>query len=120
MECAVITTYRCNAKCRMCHTWKYPSKAVDEFDPQILEKLPAGMKRINITGGEPFLRKDLIDIVSILNKKTTRLEISTNGYFTARIIEIAKRNDKIRVMEGRTLITLPKELKVNPLHRTGL
>jgi len=29
---------------------------VAEFDPVILEKLPGGMERLNITGGEPMLR----------------------------------------------------------------
>jgi len=81
----------------MCHTWKYPSKIAEEFNPQILAKLPTGMKRLNITGGEPLLRKDFKDIVSILKKKTTRLEISTNGYFTNRIIEIAKKFPDITI-----------------------
>ncbi len=97
MECAVITTYRCNAKCQMCNTWRYPSKIYEEFNPKILEKLPGGMKRINITGGEPLLRRDLADIISILNKKTSRLEISTNGYFTDRITEIAKKFPDITI-----------------------
>jgi MoaA/NifB/PqqE/SkfB family radical SAM enzyme len=97
MECAVITTYRCNARCQMCHTWKYPSKTSEEFNPKILEKLPSGIKRLNITGGEPLLRKDLADIVSILNKKTSRLEISSNGYFTDKIIEIAKKFSNITI-----------------------
>ena len=103
MECAIITTYRCNAKCGMCNIWKNPSKASEEFDPAILEKIPAGMQRLNITGGEPMLRKDIKDIVRILDAKTNRLEISTNGYFSDRIEEIAKEfpNITIRVsVEG--------------------
>lgn len=103
MECAIITTYRCNAKCGMCHTWKHPSRASEEFDPAILEKIPGGMTRLNITGGEPFLRKDLSEIVRILDKKTARLEISTNGYFVEKIEAIAKEfpNITIRVsVEG--------------------
>ncbi len=91
MECAVITTYRCNARCQMCNAWNNPTLPSQEFNPEILEKIPKGMKRLNITGGEPFLRKDLEKIVSILYKKTDRLEISTNGYFTDKIIEIAKK-----------------------------
>ena len=47
------------------------------------------MQRLNITGGEPMLRKDIADIVKILDKKSKRLEISTNGYFTERILDIA-------------------------------
>ena len=97
MECAIITTYRCNARCGMCHCWENPSKSSEEFDPRILEKIPGGMKRLNITGGEPMLRRDIRDIVSILDKKTKRLEISTNGYFYDRIIAIAEEFPGITV-----------------------
>lgn len=90
MECAVITTYRCNARCKMCDIWKYPTKAEEEFDPNILKKIPSGIKRLNVTGGEPTLRKDIFEILEILDKKTKRLELSTNGIFSKRIIEIAK------------------------------
>jgi Fe-coproporphyrin III synthase len=90
MECAVITTYRCNAKCNMCNIWEFPTSREEEFDPKILEKLPTGMIRLNITGGEPAVRENLMEIVTILNSKTKRLEISTNGYYTDRLIEIAK------------------------------
>ena len=88
MECSVITTYRCNAKCSMCNTWQNPSNPSKEFKPEILKKLPSGMKRLNITGGEPMLRTDIQDIVQILNNKSNRLEISTNGYFFKRIEKI--------------------------------
>ena len=87
----------------MCDIWKNPSKASEEFKPEILEKIPAGMQRLNITGGEPLLRKDITEIVRILDKKTKRLEISTNGYFFDRIEAIAKEfpNITIRVsVEG--------------------
>lgn len=103
MECAVITTYRCNARCMMCRAWDNPSRASEEVTPEIIDKIPGGHKRLNITGGEPLLRKDLEDIVAVLDKKTNRLEISTNGYFTDRIVEIARKfpNIMIRVsVEG--------------------
>lgn len=89
MECSVITTYRCNARCRMCNTWDFPSKSAEEFKPEILEKLPARLSRMNITGGEPALRADLLEIVRILDKRTSHLEISTNGFFTDRLVEVA-------------------------------
>ena len=97
MECAIITTYRCNAKCGMCNSWKNPTKASEEFKPEILEKIPGGMQRLNITGGEPLLRKDIMEIVRILNRKTKRLEISTNGYFVEQIIAIAEQFPDITV-----------------------
>jgi MoaA/NifB/PqqE/SkfB family radical SAM enzyme len=91
MECSVITTYRCNAHCQMCNSWKFPSRISEEFKPEILEKLPRRIHRMNITGGEPALRRDLMDIVPILDKRTHHLEISTNGYFTDRILAVAER-----------------------------
>lgn len=102
MEAAVIVTYRCNAKCHMCNTWKYPTGQEDEISPSILEKLP-NLDFCNITGGEPFLRSDIEDLIEILRKKSKRIVISTNGYFTDRISQVAKkyRNIGIRIsIEG--------------------
>jgi MoaA/NifB/PqqE/SkfB family radical SAM enzyme len=75
----------------MCHTWRYPTKEHDEIGPEIMQKIPGGQRRINLTGGEPALRTDLLDIVHVLKGKTPRLEISTNGYFTKQLVDIGKR-----------------------------
>ncbi len=81
----------------MCNCWQYPTKPSEEFDPAILEKIPTRIKRLNITGGEPTLRSDLMEIVSILDKKTNRLEISTNGFFTDRLINVAENYHNITI-----------------------
>jgi len=91
MEACIIVTYRCNAKCYMCNTWQYPTRQDEEISPEIVAKIPSGLKFLNITGGEPFLRKDLEDIVSAALPKTARLVISTNGYFTDRILSLAEK-----------------------------
>ena len=90
LHASIIVTYRCNAKCNMCNCWKYPTKPQEEIKPQILEKLPK-MFFVNITGGEPFIRQDLEEIVKILRKKARRIVISTNGFFTERIISLCKK-----------------------------
>jgi MoaA/NifB/PqqE/SkfB family radical SAM enzyme len=74
----------------MCNSWDFPSKSSEEFKPEILEKLPPRISRMNITGGEPALREDLLEIVRILDKRTCHLEISTNGYFTDRLLKVAE------------------------------
>ena len=91
MEACLIVTYRCNAKCYMCNTWQHPTKAEKEFKADLVKKIPGGLKFINITGGEPFLRDDLNEILDAALDKTKRLVISTNGYFTDRIISIAEK-----------------------------
>jgi len=75
----------------MCDIWKKPPGDRKEIGHELLEKLPEGLKKINITGGEPGLRKDLLEIVSTLHKKTNKIDISTNGYFTERLVEVGKK-----------------------------
>lgn len=84
---SVIVTYRCNAHCNMCDCFKYPTSPQEEISLATLQKLPQ-MAFTNITGGEPFLRKDLADIVALLYQKTNRIVISTNGYFTQAVEDL--------------------------------
>ncbi len=91
MEACLIVTYRCNAKCYMCNTWQHPYKKSDEFTPDLVDKLPDGLKFINITGGEPFIREDLDEIIEKALKKTERLVISNNGWFTDRVVKLAEK-----------------------------
>lgn len=98
----VIVTYRCNARCNMCNRYKKPSKPEEEITVDTIKKLPP-MYFTNITGGEPFIREDLKDIVRELYKKSDRIVISTNGFFTDRIIDLCNEfpNVGIRIsIEG--------------------
>lgn len=90
MEAAIITTYRCTHKCHMCNVWEHPTDPKEEFKPDLLEKLP-NLKFANVTGGEPFLRDDLEEIVGILRRKANRIVISTNGWMTEKTIALAKK-----------------------------
>ena len=98
----VIVTYRCNARCNMCSRYQAPSRAEEEISVETIRKLPS-MYFTNITGGEPFLREDLKDIVRELYKKSDRIVISTNGFFTDRILDLCREfpNVGIRIsIEG--------------------
>lgn len=97
MNACVITTFRCNSRCQMCHIWKFPTKPDEELSPKILEKLPSGLGRVNVTGGEPMLRKDIEDIIAVLYHKCRLVELSTNGYFTEKIVKIAEKFPRIMI-----------------------
>ena len=92
----VIVTYRCNARCTMCNRYKAPSKPEEEISIETIKKLPP-MYFTNITGGEPFIRQDLPDIVRELYKKSDRIVISTNGFFTDRIIKLCEEFPKVGI-----------------------
>jgi radical SAM protein with 4Fe4S-binding SPASM domain len=69
----------------MCDIWK--NKMENELQPEEYRKLPASLKGINISGGEPFLRKDLPDVIRVIKETcpNARLVISTNGFIPDRI-----------------------------------
>ena len=92
----VIVTYRCNARCNMCNRYKKPSLPEEELSLETIQKLPP-MYFTNITGGEPFIRTDLKEIVGELYKKSDRIVISTNGFFTDRIIGLCKEFPQIGI-----------------------
>ncbi len=93
---SIIITYRCNAHCNMCDCFKYPTKPEVEIDLETIKKLPE-MAFTNITGGEPFIRTDIHDIVRELYKKTNRIVISTNGYFTDRILKLCQEFPEVGI-----------------------
>ena len=92
----VIVTYRCNARCNMCDCFKDPTRPDEEITLEDIKKLPE-MAFTNITGGEPFIRQDIPDIVRELYKKSDRIVISTNGYFTDRIIALCRQFPKVGI-----------------------
>lgn len=92
----VIVTYRCNARCNMCNRYKKPSLPEEEISLETIKKLPP-MYFTNITGGEPFIRTDLKEIVRELYKKSDRIVISTNGFFTDRIVDLCKEFPNIGI-----------------------
>lgn len=126
-DASIILTYRCPMRCVMCNIWKNPTNKKDEITAEDLKCLPK-LKFINLTGGEPFIREDLADIVEECYKHTDRIVISTSGWFEDRVIALAKKfpnigirisieglsckNDELRGREGdfdkalRTLLAL--------------
>ncbi len=96
MDGILAVTYRCNAKCTMCHIWKYPSDRSKEITADDVATLPQ-MVRLNVTGGEPFLKDDLGEILEVVKKKAKRVVISTNGFLTKRTLEVMSRHKDVGI-----------------------
>ncbi len=85
-------TYRCNAKCIMCsiHKRYTTDKNISFFENFFKNESLAYLESINITGGEPTLRKDLPELIKMITKYCTRLSeinINSNGIKKERIIK---------------------------------
>lgn len=85
-------TDRCNLRCAACNIWQLP--AGREMDAGEWERFFAanpGLTWISMTGGEIFLRRDLVQIVESLVRHCPGLYLlnfPTNGWFT----EITRRS----------------------------
>jgi len=82
VDAVIAVTYRCNSRCRMCNIWQIQD--FPEISAEHYSKLPKTLRDINISGGEPFLRHDLSEIIRIIKKTCpkARINISTNGFLT--------------------------------------
>lgn len=92
-----ILTFNCNARCIMCDSWKKESKNELSFTEieSIFKQLPK-MDTIRFSGGEPFVRKDILEISNSAQKLLNpfMMHITTNGFLTERIIEFCNKREK--------------------------
>lgn len=70
----------------MCDFWKetrQPTVSLDDY-----RKLPSTLRDINVSGGEPFLHPQIVDVVRVLHETCPKAQIiiSTNGFLTDVII----------------------------------
>ncbi|NLC30923.1 MAG: radical SAM protein [Candidatus Moranbacteria bacterium] len=86
-EAVIAVTYRCNSRCRMCNIWQIKEHS-GELVAGDFSHLPLNLRDINITGGEPFLRGDLFEIIRVINKQCPKANIiiSSNGFATELIL----------------------------------
>ena len=82
MNLTLSVSYRCNSRCLTCNVWK---KRVDDLTLDEYKALFAGLGSslywATFSGGEPFLRPDLIDIVIACYDRCRPaiINIPTNG-----------------------------------------
>ena len=99
-----FVTSRCNMTCKHCFFWKNLN-CVSEMTFDQIKKISESMDNLlfmRLTGGEPFLRKDIPEIVNLFYKNNglKNLGINTNGFFTEAILENVKKilkNNKINL-----------------------
>ncbi|MFT6396555.1 MAG: MoaA/NifB/PqqE/SkfB family radical SAM enzyme [Bradymonadia bacterium] len=87
-------TNMCNSRCQSCDIWKiYPAEKEKLKDELNVDEINSIFRKIgqvyffNISGGEPFLRKDILEIVKAgcIHLKPTVVHIPTNALSPDRI-----------------------------------
>jgi len=87
IHCNLQITHRCNFKCEICDFWKIEHLKERELTLKeieiITDKLSAfGTLVISLAGGEPMIREDLLDIISIIARKHFPIMITNGWYIT--------------------------------------
>ncbi|MBN1553003.1 radical SAM protein, partial [bacterium] len=80
--CNIKITQRCNLRCSFCNLWQksnLPELYLENYRTIADILLDAGLARIVITGGEPFLREDLPEIIALFARRGFSTTLLTNG-----------------------------------------
>jgi MoaA/NifB/PqqE/SkfB family radical SAM enzyme len=91
-------TRRCVARCVMCNIWRMrpdsPELAAADWLSLLEDPVFSELKELDITGGEPFLRSDMVNLLLGVGRlKATRLKrlcsvaITTNGLLTEKVLK---------------------------------
>jgi len=92
----VSITQNCNSRCSYCDIWKWQNFIADptiEELKRIFSSLAnLGVKVVSLSGGEPLLRKDIEEVISIVKSYNMRAQIVTNGILLSKekIIKLVK------------------------------
>lgn len=90
----ISITSRCNYSCRYCHHEGISESAEDEMAPEEIERIVGlgarfGVSKIKLTGGEPLIRGDVVEVVERIASLPGIQDVSmtTNGYYLAECAE---------------------------------
>ncbi len=84
-----IVNERCNVKCRQCEYWRLKEykdeMTIEEWQNALLSvKEFVGEFSINFRGGEPYIKKGFLDLLTFTNKNGIHAGVTTNGYCMTR------------------------------------
>lgn len=127
MTLTYSVTSACQSKCKTCQIGAMfcqdPSRAEKDLRLDEIEKIFSSMEQVyffNMSGGEPFLRKDLPEIVELACKylKPRVIHSPTNGILTDRIIEDTEKIIRIvRAYDKTVPVTIKPSIDgVGELH----
>lgn len=89
-------TLKCNHRCFFCDVWKRDKANNGEMNLEEIEKAFSTVPKIEvlrISGGEPFMRKDIADIVNVLDERLSPgiIHFTTNGLSSEKTLRDVMR-----------------------------
>jgi len=140
MNYTISLTNRCNCRCKTCNIYENKTKELSINDyREFFKSVGSSPHWVTLSGGEPFLRKDVVSICKVIydESKPRIINIFSNGVLTNKIVrdvlqitkyckktkininlsidEIGTGHDKIRNFDGcydKAMVTFRKLKKI--------
>jgi MoaA/NifB/PqqE/SkfB family radical SAM enzyme len=96
-----VTNY-CNLSCTHCLSDSSPQiprtddLSTSRFLDTVREMTSSGVTEFYLTGGEPFARGDLVDIIAAIDANVAEVYVNTNGYFITQEVANTLRGTALR------------------------
>lgn len=94
-SCVFSVTANCTSRCKMCNFWQRKSEnelTAEEIKNIFSNRFFNNLEAIALTGGDPFLRPDLIDIIDILYSRVKKpIGMGASGLLPGSIDEVLKK-----------------------------
>ena len=113
----VSITDRCNYKCVYCRTGElgpqYPELGIDEYLNLIRLFVDLGITKVRVTGGEPLLRRGLLDLIRELASLRTidgqplDLAVTTNGHLLEDLAQSLRNAGLYRITVSMDAVDAP-------------
>lgn len=85
--CCIVLTDNCVLHCRMCRMWENRQEPPEQPDISQWKKFIISLRdfvglpfEISLAGGEPFLEKNIFDIISLCRDTGFTTSVTSNGY----------------------------------------
>ncbi len=100
----ISLTQRCNLRCFYCHLEGEIPKKTIEMTPEEIQRIvnlavSFSIRKVKLTGGEPLMRSDILEIVNMIrdSRGVEEVSMTTNGIFLAGLAEGLKKAGLTRI-----------------------
>lgn len=121
----VAVTGRCDAECVTCRSWRgegvgaFTRELTPDQYSRLFDSCGSGLLWLDLTGGEPFIRDDLVEICAAALDRCPDLQmlhLPTNGLSPQRIVDTCRAISRLR--SHRLVVSI--SINGPPLHNDRL
>ena len=119
----VLVTNRCNSRCTMCNIWRSGiterETTVQDFRKLFSKAEFRELEDLNISGGEPLIRKDIIEVIDAIIENMPKLHmffLSTNGTNPKKARDVFKKFSK-KIKDVYLCVSIEGDREINKIVR---